>query len=955
MRRADWCARLCTSTLQSLPAGAADALRSLRGLDTPADPWHTPDLGPAVVAGEIARRYAVGEHPDDIAAWCFRAGLRPPADAATTLVQPVCEWYRMGRLPMPRWWRPDDLVGTLLRWHARWRLAAADLAAVGSELVDRWELAEDDAYEVLVNASSPIVEAPRIFVDRGHDAASRWLHKVAASKNIRTQVQAALARYPAALHDRDDLLAMTRYRETHDAIAMRLQGATGWRDPVVDIAVGRLHAAQETCGAVLVSLGPFERRLLQPEGELESRFARAMEMRRRALAIDGAWGEVNALPDRVDGRWRTTQWLEDYVYHQGGRLMRRSAGPISQWTIVLDDMDASSAVAHWLADPDHLPHVALVPSTTDLATFQLQIDDDPADPLTAELSYDDTPAGLLDLVVLVQTRRVRLDVFALHDAVLVGVGTRTMQLADDDVAVLLERMLPPLDALESNAQASDFVRFGVDRADAWQIVAAIDAAKSPDLLAALDPELIAGMPRVDARRRADFAASRDALLDALAERAARLDAGETVDPDALREARRRYMRTVEQMRAPRGAAAACTRDDRARVNQLVDGLVDDHRAVLTLTLARSPIDGSSRLVGYWVAGAHPRRSVGEVSSPDVSLEQLQAAARLPLQEPSDLDMLIDAAPTLGRDLVAPLLERAVREITIVAISFVHALPLHLWPASDDPRGARLCDVFETIAYAPSLALLHHLARLAVRSAGHIVAVAHGPDLAFVKPEVDVLSILTDGHARVLATATKQALASQAAHAGVLHLACHGTWIIGDYWRSGLELDGADDAQRWLSVAEIQRTLDLRGASLVCLSACDSGVSATDLWRVDDYLGIDGAFLACGARAVVSSLWSVTDAVSLLFTATMYHSIRDGATVAQAFRAATATFANGGYRTVDDRHPVGALLRRAGVDWQREVRALDDMAADLVHPFYWGGFKLNGLTGDTVVALRQATP
>lgn len=954
MRRDEWFERLCSSTLQSLPDGAARLLRALPDLDTSSDASRTPDLGPSVVAGEIARRYAAGEHPDDIAAWFDRAGWHPGPEAVTELIVPVCERYRTGGLPFPRWWRPDQLVGTLLRWYARARLELTDPQGLGAELIQRWELAEDDAIDVMVNASSAIVDAPGIFMDPGHDAPSRWLRKVAASKEIRAPVEAALEHYPPALRERDDLLAMARYSETHAAIGARLRSAGGWRDPVVEVAVERLNSALDASAAVLLSLSPYERRLLEPEGELESRFARAMEIRRRAFTIDLRSGGANALPDRVDGVWRSTQWLEDYVYLQGGRIMRRSAGPIAHWSLVLDDADVTAAVADLLADPEYMPRGGLA-ETSGLAAFHLRIDDDPADPLLVEFAYDDTPHGLLDLVVLLQARRVRLDVFALHDSELAGVATRMLPVPDEAIARLLDRMLPTLDAVLADAQTMDGARIGIGtRADDWAIVAAIDAAKSADLLSALDPGLIVGVARVDAKRRGAFQAARSDLLDALAARAARAHGGKPVNADALVEARQRYARTVDQLRvAP--SSQPKRRDDRARVNRLVEGLVDDERAVLTLTLARSPVDGSSRVCGYWLSGAAGRRAVGTTVDSVVSLEQLQSAAPLPLQEPWDLDALIAAAPTLGRDLVAPLRERKVRELIIVPVSFLHALPLHLWPATDDPEGERLCDVFDCISYAPSLALLQHLAGLAPRTAGKVVAAAHGADLSLAKPEASVLSQLTAGRTRVLPAATKRTLAAEATDAGVLHLACHGTWFIGDYWRSGLALEGADDAEQWLSVAEIQKTLDLRGAALVCLSACESGVSASDLWRVDDYLGIDGAFHACGARAVVSSLWSVTDAVSLLFTATMYHSLATGSTIAQAYRAATSMFALSEYRSIDGRHPVGALLQQAGVNWPLVVRELDEMSADLAHPFYWGVFKLSGLVRERVMALRTGGP
>lgn len=946
-------ARTCTEILRLLPDAAAQALRSVPDVDTPTDPWHTPDLGPAVLACEIARRYRAAQHPDDIGVWVAEVGLAPEGDAVTELIVPACELYRTGRLPFPRWWRPDELTGTLLRWYARWRLTAANEGVVAAELVQRWGRSEDEAIEILVNASAPIVDAPAIFVEPGHDPPSRWLRKVAGSKEFREVVDAALAHYPAALDERDDLLAIARYRETHGAIAARLNDAEGWRDPVVDRAVEQLNAAYETSTQALLSLAPYERRLLEPAGALESLFARAMEIRRNTVFLESGGG--NPLPDRVLGSWQATEWLADYVYQQGGRILRRSAGPIAHWTLVLDDPGGAAAVAGLLDDPDYMPRGGLA-STPELAAFQLVLDDDPDDPLMCEFTYDDSEQALLDLVVLIQARIVRLDVFALRDGALVGVGTRGLAISQESLAPLLERAAPRVEALLRDEATVEETRFGIDTADEWARFLAIDSAKSTDLLAALDPALIVGVGRPSRQDLDAYREARLALLDArvsYAERARDGDGDGDRDDGAVEEARTRYVRTVEQLRSGGGRSVSGGTKDRTKVARLVKGLVDDRKAVLTLTLGRSPADNSTHLAAQWVTGAGRRRSVGDVDVSSVSLEQLQAAVDLPLEEPSDLDAMIHAAPTLGRELVAPLIERGVRELTVLPVSFLHALPLHLWPATEDLRGDRLIDAFDTISYAPSAALLQQLAKVPQRPEGTVVAAGYGSDLRFVSSELESLSQSAPGGARLLTPATKQAVADDAARAGVLHLACHGKWIIGDYWSSGLALAGSDMAERWLSVAEIQREFDLRGAELVCLSACDSGVSAADLWRVDDYMGIDGSFLACGARAVVSTLWAVTDAVALLFTATLYRALSTGESLTRAYRMAVSMLATGEYRAIDASHPVGALLARAGVDWPNEVRDLDDWNVDLSHPFHWGVFKLSGLVGEPIQALRPA--
>jgi CHAT domain-containing protein len=127
----------------------------------------------------------------------------------------------------------------------------------------------------------------------------------------------------------------------------------------------------------------------------------------------------------------------------------------------------------------------------------------------------------------------------------------------------------------------------------------------------------------------------------------------------------------------------------------------------------------------------------------------------------------------------------------------------------------------------------------------------------------------------------------------------------------------------------------------------------NLWRAGsvDYAGVDGAFLASGARAVVSTLWPVADAAAFLFSAGFYHALAGGATVASAYRSAVSLLRTGEYRVIDGTHPVGKQLdATAGVDWPREVRDLENDEIDLTHPFFWGVFKLSGLVDAPVTAL-----
>jgi CHAT domain-containing protein len=185
------------------------------------------------------------------------------------------------------------------------------------------------------------------------------------------------------------------------------------------------------------------------------------------------------------------------------------------------------------------------------------------------------------------------------------------------------------------------------------------------------------------------------------------------------------------------------------------------------------------------------------------------------------------------------------------------------------------------------------------TAAEIVALT---SLAGARP----VKVLTGAHA------TRDTLLDLAElpHAELLHIATHGIASESDPSRSGLWM-AASDSTAWpgfLSIGDI-RTLKL-GASLVTLSACETGLGRLE--RGEGVVGLMRAFLGAGAGSVVVSLWSVNDVSTAMLMNSFYREL----------------LANGATRDVALARAKRALLARP------ETRA----------PFHWAPFVLVGESG-----------
>lgn len=146
-----------------------------------------------------------------------------------------------------------------------------------------------------------------------------------------------------------------------------------------------------------------------------------------------------------------------------------------------------------------------------------------------------------------------------------------------------------------------------------------------------------------------------------------------------------------------------------------------------------------------------------------------------------------------------------------------------------------------------------------------------------------VSKLLGVEAKVKGDATESLLRQDGIYADIIHIASHGVFIKENPLSTSLALaaDAANDG--FLEVREIY-SLRLRDhAPLVVLSACDTVTGK--LSEGDEFQGLTRAFLLSGARAVVASLWQVSDETTSILMSKFYEYRKEGMSDAEALKAA----------------------------------------------------------------------
>ncbi|MEM0978672.1 MAG: CHAT domain-containing protein [Cyanobacteria bacterium P01_H01_bin.58] len=164
---------------------------------------------------------------------------------------------------------------------------------------------------------------------------------------------------------------------------------------------------------------------------------------------------------------------------------------------------------------------------------------------------------------------------------------------------------------------------------------------------------------------------------------------------------------------------------------------------------------------------------------------------------------------------------------------------------------------------------------------------------------------------------------------VLHFATHAAFVPGVPEDSFILFGNGEtptlrDVEDW----------SLNGVDLVVLSACETGISG--LGNGEEILGLGYQFQVSGAKAVMSSLWKVSDRGTQVLMTEFYAALNQGMTKAEALQTAQQALITGQPEIVDESSD------RAGAPPTLHNGVVRNEAyPGYSHPYYWAPFILIG--------------
>jgi hypothetical protein len=822
------------------------------------------------------------------------------------VVTPVVQELSWSGAP---WSRPWDATGlhTLLLW-ANTAIVAGHVpwGELEEELL-RWTAG--GALRVLLPQAPP-ARAEIAALTRSMQALSIE-EPVSVRKRREEDRRRCIESWPAELRVRADLLEVFALRHWIEWTQAREERAS-LPDGVLD-QLGRLSDATAACEREYPSL---ERELLRGQHP-------DVLFRRECLsAMHARWRFLGRFPDHVKGEDQLATITHNFV---GGSRSAYSSSTIARtcWVYLLRtqrQVDGFAALPAWLP-----LDVRIRPDRILMHPFDA---DDPS--MLEPLTCDRTSArDIWPLLIYLDGgwTTVRVVEFTGHDFHLLD--PRGFNISGDQTDVIGEPLMASLREL-TGGDASALPRLvqnehEVDE-DTLDRVVASEMARGGFLVSEFDLRFrtAGGVPDETVTEYTQVR-SRLLCLRATEAASAHTDAA-SISPEDVRLAEREMADPHEWMRVLRGAPLASF----ARV------LADPDRVLVLLR-----IDGG--VVHADWACVHPGADLSSYADPERCAEALVTGSAdlgqvQPLADAANAwfeskapAALEDVLGMVGAEIMGPLHFELVgkRELLLSPAWFLGLLPLHAAPLGGADR---VVDRFD-VTYVPGAVLLDRLIGLGPVRVSDCLAATSGRPVPRAAEELKLLEIL---FGTPPATDLTPEMALRSPSASIVHLAAHGYARLGG-WSSGIELSGESG---YLSLARLLQDGDYSATGVANIAACWSGLELSYELLPSEYLSIDNAMLACGARAVVSSLWELSGRVSVLFSACFYTAIAEGAQVGDAYRTAASSV-----RAFGETEPpirVCELLDRVYPDWREHLQQQElNACVGISHPYFWAGFKCSG--------------
>ncbi len=272
-----------------------------------------------------------------------------------------------------------------------------------------------------------------------------------------------------------------------------------------------------------------------------------------------------------------------------------------------------------------------------------------------------------------------------------------------------------------------------------------------------------------------------------------------------------------------------------------------------------------------------------------------------------------------------------QHLFFVPHGILHYLPLHALTNLHHLTG----NTTSTVSYGPSASILFKRPT-AMLGKDHFRCLAigvNGSDLHHAEAEAAWLAARLQGDLLLGPSATRRAVEKALPDYAVIHFSCHGHFRQRNPLESALALtDGALTALDLLHIGRLS-------AQLVTLSACDTGLN--QLHPGDELMGLTRAFLGCGTRSLLVTLWPVHEIPTRIFFEYFYRRWMEGATKARALVDAQH------YLVEMDAETLQTRLAEYGLDPSITAETIGLFHAMLpgvhpfAHPYYWGAFILIG--------------